>query len=151
MSNLAGDFIRYMIPGYPFIFVYQLIWKVFEARNEALHILISTGVDIFINVVLGYYLVHFTEWGWMGAAIAKTIGNIALVPAIFVCLAMLDRRHLHMNNGRQNGSSCGDEAAESSHVDFLRHLWEGFVLFLSGSLLMHLLSYVDCYPGRKQS
>lgn len=28
VSDLAGDFIRYMLPGYPFIFVYVLIRKV---------------------------------------------------------------------------------------------------------------------------
>ncbi|KAL9185009.1 hypothetical protein ACHAXT_002786 [Thalassiosira profunda] len=142
VSNLAGDFIRYMIPGYPFVFVYQLVRKVFEARNEALPMLISTGVDIFINVVVGYYMVHFTEWGWMGAAIAKTIGNIALVPAIFVCMAMLDSRKSHTSNRRENQSSCGYDEMVENHADFLRHLWEGFVVreALSASAFIEFLS-----------
>jgi len=86
VSQMAGKFIMYMLPGIPFLYLYELIRKVGQARNEATPMLISTIICNFVNVTLGYLLVHYTHFGWIGAAIARSIGNMVTVPTIITCM-----------------------------------------------------------------
>ena len=81
VSQLAGDFaIIYTILGVPFIYVYELIRKVSPARNEAVSMLVSAVAAIFLNVGFGYHLACWTDWGWTGASVAYSIGNVVLAP-----------------------------------------------------------------------
>ena len=112
--------------------------------------LISTVVCNVVNVALGYYLVHYTGWGWMGAAVARSAGNIALVPTVLMGVVMgmggADESDGHTNlpnNGHgwdtqqylevDNDSRTkryGDDEEEKNEDDskFLHHIWKGFVI-----------------------
>lgn len=162
VSLLAGAFIRYLLPGVLFINIYKLIQKVSQSRNEARPMLITAVVYNAVNLGLGYYLVHWTTWGWMGAAAARTIANFVTVPTVLLCMAIgsgrsddsgesedsanLSRnvdewktqRYLEVDVGNRadNGYEC-----EKDDSEFLRHIWEGFVVSeaLSYSAIMEFL------------
>jgi len=155
VSQLTGQFIRYMLPGIPFLYCYELIRKVFQSRNEAMPMLISMAVCNAINMGLGYYLVHWTEWGWMGAAVARSVGNMALVPTLLLVVMLgggnsggSNESDVHQINGDEwdaqhylevenndnrskNGDDDDDSANNNSNMDdnlqFLHHLWEGLI------------------------
>jgi hypothetical protein len=161
VSLLAGDFIRYLLPGVLFINIYKLIQKVSQSRNEARPMLITAVVFNAVNLGLGYYLVHWTTWGWMGAAVARTIANFVTVPTVLLFMAtgsvrsddsgesensaVLSRnvdewktqRYLEVDVDRaDNGYEC-----EKDDSEFLRHIWEGFIVSeaLSYSAIMEFL------------
>ena len=164
VSLLAGAFIRYLLPGVLFINIYKLIQKVSQSRNEARPMLITAVVYNAVNLGLGYYLVHWTTWGWMGAAAARTIANFVTVPTVLLCMAIgsggsddsgesedsanLSRnvdewktqRYLEVEvdvgNQADNGYEC-----EKNDSEFLRHIWEGFIVSeaLSSSAIMEFL------------
>jgi len=77
VAESTGTFALYMLPGIPFIFGYELLKKVLQAQNVATPMLYVAILANFINTGLGYYLVYHTTWGWIGAAIARTICNIS--------------------------------------------------------------------------
>jgi len=169
VSRLAGHFIRYMLPGVPFLYIYELIRKVLQSRNDAMPMLISTVAGNLVNVVLGYYLVHRTKWGWMGAAMARSAGNMVMVPAVLICVTAAGSGREEVN-GNKNSSiadvpnGCGngpdvkhclemgsddmttngndDDACDHDYAKFLHHLWEGFVIrkALSPKAIIEFLS-----------
>ena len=151
VSVMAGTFARCLLPGLPFVYAYELIRKVSQARNEAMPMLISSIVCNVVNLGLGYYLVHFTKWGWMGAALARAVGNAVMVPVILTSMIMglggnrsicVKRKENVVNsekitflNGVMSdlGPGCGKEeeggdGEEKDDVDFLWRIWEGFVI-----------------------
>ncbi|KAL7548133.1 hypothetical protein ACHAWF_011428 [Thalassiosira exigua] len=161
VSKLASDFIRYTLPGIPFYFMYELIRKVFQARNEAMPMLMAAFVCIGVNLFLGYYLVRWTRLGWMGAAVAKSVGNITSVPAVLLGMKIdLGRsnsgndcheefRTINDEWGTQNYLETGVKRRNQSSEDeaggdpeFLNHLWEGFVVkkALSSKAIIEFLS-----------
>lgn len=86
LSQLAGSFIRCSFPGIPFFFLYELLRKVLQAKNCAIPmVFVAVGANV-INAGLGYYLVHHTSWGWLGAAVARTVSYVSfsalLIPYI---------------------------------------------------------------------
>mmetsp|Transcript_50063 Transcript_50063/g.106540 ORF Transcript_50063/g.106540 Transcript_50063/m.106540 type:complete len:608 (+) Transcript_50063:129-1952(+) len=172
VSKLAGDFARVMLPGVPFIYLYELIRKVLQARNETAPMLVAAVVSNVINVVLGYCLVRWSGWGWIGAAAARTIGNFTLIPSVLAGIlfgsccgggASDERRRddknltvqiddvsndglcsLEMNPYKEgDGKQCDD-------ADFLHHLWKGFVFAdaLSAGAFIDFLSLG--FPGMLQ-
>ena len=88
VSLLAGDFIRYLLSGVLFINIYKLIQKVSQSRNEARPMLMTAMVYNVVNLGLGYYLVYWMTWGWIGAAVALTVANFATVPTVLLCMAI---------------------------------------------------------------
>lgn len=88
VADHAGVFARYLIPGIPFGFAYELIRKVSQSRNEAMPMLISVIICNIVTISSGYYLVHCTAWGWLGAAIARAAGEVVLVPTILIAMIM---------------------------------------------------------------
>ncbi|KAL9185030.1 hypothetical protein ACHAXT_002807 [Thalassiosira profunda] len=142
VSELAGVFARYMLPGLPFVYAYEILRKVFQARNEAVPMLIAAVVCNITNITLGYYLVRCTDWGWIGAAIASSVGNIVLVPSVLMAMVM------GLGGGTKaedvadipNGSRDEWDTQQYLEVDpvtasddeddreFLHHMWEGFVV-----------------------
>jgi Na+-driven multidrug efflux pump len=85
VSALAGTFLRYLLPGVPFLYCQELIGTVYESRNNALPVLISVVGYNIISLVLGYYLVCVsTKYGWLGAALARTIADIVTLPLIVI-------------------------------------------------------------------
>ena len=145
VSYMAGEFIRYLMLGVPFLCIYELIQKVSQSRNEARPMLISTLMCNIINLGLGYYLVNWTDRGWKGAAVAHAVGEFVKVPTVLLCMAIglggdsgesddtsdystksnpQDTQHY-----REVDSGAEDEdESEEDDIEFLHHIWEGFVI-----------------------
>ncbi|EJK62447.1 hypothetical protein THAOC_16943, partial [Thalassiosira oceanica] len=131
----AGEFALWMLPGIPFLYVYEVIRKVSQSRNETVPTLVASVVATSINVVLGTYLVGYTRLGWIGAAVVRTFGNIMLVPTVLVAMMMglgsVDSSPPTANRETlsilaSDGNDCVQQ--EENDDEFLHHLWEGFVL-----------------------
>jgi hypothetical protein len=173
VAQLAGEFVRYLLPGLPFVYAYELIRKVSQSRNEAMPMLISSIVCNVVVVCLGYYLVHYTTMGWYGAAVARSVGNAVLVPVIILGMVMgwggagmnatqqiehLDPERLELIAKRtesNQSSSIGEitddeEGSDEDDKEFLCHILEGFVLSeaLSAKALIEFLALG--FPGMLQ-
>jgi MATE family multidrug resistance protein len=90
-----------MLPGLPFLYAYELLRKLSQARNETVPMIVSAVVCLLVNVGSGYYMVSYTRLGWFGAALARTLGTMTMVPTVFVGMYYTDR-------------------------EFLAHVWSGF-------------------------
>jgi hypothetical protein len=163
VSQYAGVFVRYILPGIPFNFAYELLRKVSQSRNEAMPMLISSIVCNIVTISLGYYLVHCTGWGWLGAAIGRSAGTVVQVPVILMAMIMgwgeekwdhnvksVDERaelvpkHLNIDTGSTlDGDSENDR-------EFLQHLLDGFVASeaLSPAAIIEFLTLG--FPGMLQ-
>ena len=161
VSSLAGDFIRYLLPGVLFINIYKLIQKVSQSRNEARPMLITAVVYNVVNLGLGYYLVHWTAWGWIGAAVARTFANFVTVPTVLMCMAIGSDDPGERGNytdllknvdewKTQRYLEVDDNDSETDDSEFLRHIWEGFILSeaLSSIAIMEFLRIG--FPGMLQ-
>lgn len=137
VAEYAGVFARYLIPGIPFSFVYELIRKVSQSRNEASPMLISSIVCNIVTISVGYYLVHHSAWGWLGAAIARSVGEVALVPAIVIAMIMgfgeetsdamiiEDTEKMELVSSTKRSGSGLDSVDDG---EFLRQIVDGFVV-----------------------
>ena len=103
VAREAGTFAMWMLPGLPFLYAYELLRKLSQARNETTPMILSAVMSVIVNVVVGYYLVNYTHWGWLGAALARTLGYMVLLPTLFLGMYHTDR-------------------------EFLSHVWDGFRL-----------------------
>ncbi|DAZ93022.1 TPA: hypothetical protein N0F65_009657 [Lagenidium giganteum] len=83
VSRLAGRFSRLILPGVPFLYIYELVKKVLQAQNVVKPMVYIAIFSNFVNVVVGVYLTFYTSWGFDGAAIARIVANVAL-PACLV-------------------------------------------------------------------
>jgi MATE family multidrug resistance protein len=101
LASNAGIFVGYMLPGLPFIYAYEALRKLSQARNETTPMVLAAVMSVLVNAVSGYYLVNYTSLGWLGAAVARTVGNMIMFPIVFVGMYHTDR-------------------------EFLSHVWAGF-------------------------
>ncbi|KAL3784693.1 hypothetical protein ACHAW5_002871 [Stephanodiscus triporus] len=101
VAHHAGIFVLWMLPGLPFLYAYELLRKLSQARNETVPMIVSAVVCLLVNVGSGYYMVSYTRLGWIGAALARTLGTMTMVPTVFVGMYCTDR-------------------------EFLAHVWSGF-------------------------
>ena len=69
-------FVTLMLPGVPFLYLYELMKKILQAKHVVGVILLSAILSNIINLSVGYYLVYHTSLGWLGAAMARTCCNI---------------------------------------------------------------------------
>ena len=120
--------------------------------------LITVVIQNLVNVVVGWYLVRYTAWGWLGASVARTLGNIVTVPVVLICMSMgigkqnnntgvvgkkydtscssssigeewSGQHYLEVASGNKNTAGDEDEQkSEENDREFLQHLWEGFVV-----------------------
>ena len=86
VSQQAGIFVYYMLPGLPFLYVYELVRKPSQANHQTLPMICAAIVGLLVTCSTGYYMVNYTSLGWVGAALARTLGYIATVPT--VCVGM---------------------------------------------------------------
>lgn len=86
VSRLAGSFVLYMLPGLPFLYVYELARKPCMANNTTLPMIYASIVGLLVTCSTGYYMVNYTSLGWVGAAMARSLGYMATVPT--VCIGM---------------------------------------------------------------
>ncbi|KAL3816433.1 hypothetical protein ACHAXA_000083 [Cyclostephanos tholiformis] len=101
VAKHAGIFVMWMLPGLPFLYAYELLRKLSQARNETLPMIISAVTCVVVNACSGYYMVNYTKLGWLGAALARTLGNMSMVPAILLCMYYTDREFVlvHVRGG----------------------------------------------------
>ncbi|KAG9406294.1 hypothetical protein AC1031_002619 [Aphanomyces cochlioides] len=78
VAALSGAFSRILALGLPFLYAYELLKKVLQSQNIAHPMLYSAILCNMVNLVIGYLLVNHTSLGYLGAAISRTLGNIAL-------------------------------------------------------------------------
>ncbi len=116
VSHFAGVFLLYRLPGIPFLYVDELIGTVYEARNNAMPALVAVVVYNVVSFLLGYYLVRWTEWGWLGAAVARTVADILTVPAILVAAIVFP--------GDEEGDDTSELSRHRDELDPLGYLEE---------------------------
>jgi MATE family multidrug resistance protein len=75
VAQMAGTYAKYVLPGLPFIYLYELLRKMLQAQNITMPMLYVALVANIVNVALGYYLVFFTSWGFLGAAVSRTVAS----------------------------------------------------------------------------
>ncbi|KAG7397188.1 hypothetical protein PHYBOEH_001127 [Phytophthora boehmeriae] len=78
VTYLTRDFSRLMLPGLPFLFLYELVRKVLSAQNILKPLVIIAVIANLVNLAAGYGLAYHTSVGFNGIAIARTLGNITL-------------------------------------------------------------------------
>ncbi|KAL9179593.1 hypothetical protein ACHAXT_008883 [Thalassiosira profunda] len=100
VAREAGVFAIYMLPGLPFLYGYELLRKLSQARNETLPMIVSAVTSVLVNIVVGYWMVNHTSWGWLGAAIARSVGYMVLLPTVYLGMYRSDREFLsHVKAG----------------------------------------------------
>ena len=103
VAREAGIFTLCMLPGLPFTYGYEALRKLSQARNETAPMVFAAVVGVLVNFSVGYYLVSISNFGWLGAAIARTLGSMTMLPTLFIGMYFSDR-------------------------EFLSHVWSGFRL-----------------------
>jgi multidrug resistance protein, MATE family len=78
VAILAGQFSRLLLPGLPFLFLYELLKKVLQAQNIVTPMVWIAVFSNLVNIVLGVYFTWYTSLGFEGAAIARSISNMVL-------------------------------------------------------------------------
>ncbi|TYZ58134.1 hypothetical protein PybrP1_007362, partial [[Pythium] brassicae (nom. inval.)] len=78
VARLAQDFSRYSMPGWPFVFLYELVRKVLQAQNITKPLVVIAAVGNLVTLVAGYVLAYHTPLGFRGIALARALGNAAL-------------------------------------------------------------------------
>ncbi|TMW57781.1 hypothetical protein Poli38472_014384 [Pythium oligandrum] len=81
VTELAGIFSRWLLPGLPFLFLYELLKKVMQAQNVVAPMVWIAILSNVVNLALGIWLTWYTSLGYEGAAIARTISNVVLPAA----------------------------------------------------------------------
>mmetsp|Transcript_26546 Transcript_26546/g.35449 ORF Transcript_26546/g.35449 Transcript_26546/m.35449 type:complete len:536 (+) Transcript_26546:31-1638(+) len=100
VAELAGQFTRYLLPGVPFVYLYELLRKVLQAQNNVLPMLYVAIISNVINVITGYFLVYYTRLGWLGVAVARVVCNISL-PLMLISYVMWNSLHEKFWTGLQ--------------------------------------------------
>lgn len=121
----SGHFSKLMLPSIPFVYAYELFRKISQARNEATPMIISAVGSNIVNIFLGYYLVNCTSFGWLGAAIARTVGSILMLPILILSMIYCEKG---MKTKSKGGDTNNDDENDSEMNDgeLFHHLWEGF-------------------------
>ncbi|OQR82462.1 Multidrug/Oligosaccharidyl-lipid/Polysaccharide (MOP) Flippase Superfamily [Achlya hypogyna] len=78
VAALAADFSRITMLGVPFLFIYELLKKLMQAQNIVLPMTFIALVGVAVNIATGYYMTYYTSYGYLGAAMGRVVGNVAL-------------------------------------------------------------------------
>jgi len=76
VSKYAGIYARYLLPGAPFSYFYEMLKKTLVAQNIAAPMVYVALISNAITCALGYYLCYFTPLSFLGAAIARSVASI---------------------------------------------------------------------------
>ncbi|CAK4085371.1 unnamed protein product [Aphanomyces euteiches] len=82
VAALAGDFTRVTMAGIPFLFVYELIKKLLQSQNVVIPMTFIALLGLGVNIIFGYYFTYHTSMGFLGAALGRVVGNMAMPMAI---------------------------------------------------------------------
>ncbi|KAE8989357.1 hypothetical protein PR003_g17535 [Phytophthora rubi] len=78
ITHLSRDFSRLMLPGLPFLFLYELVRKVMQTQNVVKPLVIIAVVGNIVNLAAGYVLAYHTSLGFNGIAVGRSLGNMTL-------------------------------------------------------------------------
>ncbi|POM69585.1 Multidrug/Oligosaccharidyl-lipid/polysaccharide (MOP) Flippase Superfamily [Phytophthora palmivora] len=78
VSRFAGQFSRWMLPGVPCLFLYELTRKVLQAQNIMTPLVTIAVVGNVVNIASAYGLAYHTSIGFNGIAIGRSLGNFVL-------------------------------------------------------------------------
>ncbi|KAG6615991.1 Multidrug/Oligosaccharidyl-lipid/Polysaccharide (MOP) Flippase Superfamily [Phytophthora cinnamomi] len=78
VSRLAQSFSRWMLPGVPFVFLYELVRKVLQAQNIMKPLVGIAAMGNVVNIATGYVLTYHTSMGFEGIALSRSLGNMVL-------------------------------------------------------------------------
>lgn len=78
VAQLAQSFSRWMLPGVPFVFLYELVRKVLQAQNIMKPLVGIAAMGNVVNIVTGYVLTYHTSMGFEGIALSRSLGNMVL-------------------------------------------------------------------------
>ena len=90
VSELAGEAVWVLLPGVPFLFFYELLRRVLQAQNIATPMFVVSILANVFNIASGYYLIHYSELGWLGATFARTATNVSFLVLLSVYLLYSD-------------------------------------------------------------
>ncbi|KAG6961284.1 hypothetical protein JG688_00009182 [Phytophthora aleatoria] len=93
VTYLTRDFSRLMLPGLPFLFLYELVRKVMQSQNIVKPLVAIAVIGNLVNLAAGYGLAYHTSLGFNGIAIARSLGNITLA-LLLVPYFMWQPQHL---------------------------------------------------------
>lgn len=68
---------------------------------------------------------RYTHLGWLGAAVARTVGSVLSIPVVLLSVM------LGLNSDRAESAAAGECEGDkkiSDGTEFLRELWKGFEL-----------------------
>jgi MATE family multidrug resistance protein len=122
----AGSFAQYMLPSVPFVYAYEILRKISQARNEATPMMVSAIVSNIVNIGLGYYLVNCTAWGWLGAAVAKSVGSFVMLPTLILSMMYCERGEAMKASNNDDEEKNNTNEEEVMDGQLFHHLWEGF-------------------------
>ncbi|KAH9098252.1 hypothetical protein Ae201684P_017469 [Aphanomyces euteiches] len=78
ISIMAGTFVRYSTFGLPFLCVYELVKRLLQAEQITLPSAIVSVLGNVIHIVVGLYLTNYTSYGFLGAAIGRSVAYCCL-------------------------------------------------------------------------
>ncbi|KAE8892417.1 hypothetical protein PF005_g12744 [Phytophthora fragariae] len=93
VARLSGLFSRYMLPGIPFLYLYELTRKVLQAQNIMTPLVIIAAIGNTVNIAAGYVLAYHTSIGFHGIAIGCSLGN-SVLPLLLVPYFISRPHHL---------------------------------------------------------
>ena len=138
VAELAGVFVRRLIPGIPSLFFYELVRKILQAQNVAYPMLAVAVAANLINCGLGYYLVLMAAGPaperWLGAAVARNACNVSFSVLLIAYLYASGRLEafcglVTLSNGRANAGASSEACIYWK--DLLKEAWEGIPQFIS--------------------
>ena len=143
VAVLCEKFVILLLPGVPFLYVYELMKKVLQAKHVTRPMVTSAILSNIVNFVVGYYLVYYTSLGWLGAAVGRSCCNICfplfLLPD-FYKLGIIDN----------SLSSWNVSLAVKGITDFFKLGVSGMLQLCFGKLI-HFYSFIDLTFLRRQS
>ncbi|KAK1938119.1 Multidrug and toxin extrusion protein 1 [Phytophthora citrophthora] len=116
VAHLSGQFSRWMLPGVPCLFLYELTRKVLQAQNIMTPLVSIAAIGNVVNVAVGYGLAYHTSVGFNGIAIGRSLGNFVL-PLLLVPYFVWRPHHL-----RQWWCQPWDFQAAMGYVRLFLHL-----------------------------
>ncbi|EGZ15108.1 hypothetical protein PHYSODRAFT_315616 [Phytophthora sojae] len=78
ITHLSRDFSRLMLPGLPFLFLYELVRKAMQAQNIVKPLVAIAVVGNVVNPAAGYARAYHTSLGFNIIAVGRPLGNITL-------------------------------------------------------------------------
>ncbi|KAG6596054.1 Multidrug/Oligosaccharidyl-lipid/polysaccharide (MOP) Flippase Superfamily [Phytophthora cinnamomi] len=78
VASLSASFSRWMLPGIPFHYAYELTRKALQAQHILTPLVIIAVVGNAVNIGVGYLLAYHTSVGFNGIAMGRSVGNMVL-------------------------------------------------------------------------